>query len=64
MNLSFTRGDEDERVRENFRRFCTAIGVPAERTVVSAAGASYQPARVHRSGLRTGGDPRAGLCGY
>ncbi len=36
MNLSFTRGDEDERVRENFRRFCTAIGVPAERTVVSA----------------------------
>ena len=36
MNLSFTRGDEDERVRENFRRFCGAIGVPAQRTVVSA----------------------------
>lgn len=36
MNLSFTRGDEDERVRENFRRFCGAIGVPAQQTVVSA----------------------------
>ena len=28
MNLSFTRGDEDERVRENFRRFCTPSGCP------------------------------------
>lgn len=36
MNLSFTRGDEDERVRENFRRLCGAIGVPAQQTVVSA----------------------------
>ena len=36
MNLPFTRGDEDERVGEIFRRFCGAIGVPAQQTVVSA----------------------------
>ncbi len=36
MNLSFTRGDDDAAVRDNFRRFCTAIGVDAERVVVSA----------------------------
>ena len=35
MNLSFTRGDDPEKVMENFRRFCGAIGVPAERTVIS-----------------------------
>lgn len=36
MNLSFTRGDLPEAVAENFRRFCTAVGVRAEDTVVSA----------------------------
>lgn len=36
MNLSFTRGDEESRVRENFHRFCGAIGVRAEDVVVSA----------------------------
>lgn len=36
MNLSFTRGDREEDVRENFRRFCRAIGVEAEHVVVSA----------------------------
>lgn len=36
MNLSFTRGDEERAVRENFERFCTAIGVNAEQVVVSA----------------------------
>ncbi len=36
MNLSFTRGDDDRLVRENFCRFCTAIGVRAEDVVVSA----------------------------
>lgn len=36
MNLSFTRGDEDDRVRENFARFCAAIGVNHEKVVVSA----------------------------
>ena len=27
MNLSFTRGDDPQAVRENFDRFCAAIGV-------------------------------------
>ena len=36
MNLSYTRGDEPSRVRENFERFCRAIGVDAAEAVVSA----------------------------
>lgn len=36
MNLSFTRGDDDAAVQENFHRFCEAIGVSAEQVVVSA----------------------------
>ena len=36
MNLSFTRGDDDTAVRENFSRFCQAIGVKHEHAVISA----------------------------
>lgn len=36
MNLSFTRGDDPAAVRENFERFCAAIGVDPQRVVVSA----------------------------
>lgn len=36
MNLSFTRGDEEAAVRENFRRICAAMGVDMERVVISA----------------------------
>ncbi len=36
MNLSFTRGDDASAVRENFARFCQAIGVNHEHAVVSA----------------------------
>ncbi len=36
MNLSFTRGDEESAVRENFDRFCAAIGTDSHRAVVSA----------------------------
>lgn len=36
MNLSFTRGDDPAAVRENFDRFCAAIGVDPERVVLSA----------------------------
>ncbi len=36
MNLSFTRGDTHEAATENFRRFCTAIGVDHRDVVVSA----------------------------
>ena len=36
MNLSFTRGDDEAAVMENFHRFCTAIGADAKQVVVSA----------------------------
>jgi YfiH family protein len=36
MNLSFTRGDEETRVRENFARFCAAVGVDSRNAVVAA----------------------------
>ncbi len=36
MNLSFTRGDEAAAVRENFVRFCGALGLHAEDVVLSA----------------------------
>ncbi len=36
MNLSFTRGDDEEAVRQNFERFCNAIGVDWKRVVISA----------------------------
>ncbi len=35
MNLSFGRGDDPVRVRENFDRLCGAIGVETERIVLS-----------------------------
>ena len=36
MNLSFTRGDDPQRVRENFDRFCAAVGVESNNAVVAA----------------------------
>lgn len=33
MNLSFTRGDEEERVQENFRRMAAALGTEVEHMV-------------------------------
>lgn len=35
MNLSFTRGDEEAAVRENFKRIAAAIGFPYENIVCS-----------------------------
>ena len=35
MNLSFSRGDEPERVRENFRRMAESIGFSEENLVFS-----------------------------
>lgn len=35
MNLSFTRGDDEEAVKENFRRVAKAMGVEYERIVCS-----------------------------
>lgn len=36
MNLAFGRGDSEENVRENYRRFCRAAGFEAESLVSSA----------------------------
>ncbi len=36
MNLSFTRGDNPETVRQNFDLFCTAVGVESRNAVVAA----------------------------
>lgn len=36
MNLCFGRGDPDENVRENYRRFCAAAGFDAASLVLSA----------------------------
>ncbi len=36
MNLGFNRGDDDEAVRENYRRICAAIGVQDTDVVLSA----------------------------
>ena len=33
MNLSFTRGDDPERVRENYRRTAAAVGFETDRLV-------------------------------
>ena len=35
MNLSFSRGDREENVRENFRRVAAAIGFKPENMVMS-----------------------------
>jgi len=44
MNLGFGRGDDDERVRENFRRICDAAGISREKLVMSR---QAHGARVH-----------------
>ncbi len=36
MNLGFSRGDERERVLENYRRMAAALGMPVERMVLSS----------------------------
>lgn len=36
MNLGFRRGDTDENVRENYRRFCAAVGFPPGKLVASS----------------------------
>lgn len=35
MNLNFNRGDKEEAVRENFKRFCNSLGVAPESMVFS-----------------------------
>lgn len=56
LNLSSTRGDEPDRVRENYRRFCAAIGADVNRVVMTN--------QVHGTVIRTVGpdDIKADLC--
>lgn len=45
LNLSMNRGDDPDHVRENYRRFCAAIGAGSERIVCSS--------QVHGDTVRT-----------
>lgn len=54
MNLAFGRGDPEENVRENYRRFCAAAGFSYEAAVSSA--------QVHDTVIRRVGMENAG-CG-
>lgn len=52
LNLGLSVGDEPERVLENRRRFCAAVGIPQERLVV--------PGQVHGTQLAWVGEAEAG----
>jgi hypothetical protein len=56
LNLSTTRGDDPDRVRENYRRFCAAIGADADHVVMTN--------QVHGTVIRTAGpgDGKEDLC--
>ena len=56
LNLSSTRGDDLDCVRENYRRFCAAIGADVSRVVMTN--------QVHETVIRTVGpnDIKADLC--
>ena len=45
LNLGFNRGDHPDHVRENYRRFCTAIGADASHIVMTG--------QVHGTEIRT-----------
>ena len=44
LNLGVGRGDDIENVRENYRRFCAAVGTDAQRVVLSK--------QIHEDGVR------------
>ena len=56
LNLGTTRGDDPGRVRENYRRFCAAIGANADRIVMTK--------QVHGTVIRTAAsaDVKADVC--
>lgn len=54
MNLSFGRGDEEENVRENIRRFCAAAGFDPETLVAGAQDHHTNIRRVDASNRGTG----------
>lgn len=45
LNLGFNRGDDPDRVRENYRRFCAAIGADVNRIVMTG--------QIHETEIRT-----------
>ena len=45
LNLGFNRGDNPDHVRENYRRFCAAIGADVNRIVMTG--------QVHKTEIRT-----------
>ena len=53
LNLGFKRGDDPDRVRENYRRFCAAIGADAGRVVKShqVHGCCVRPVTAADAGL-------------
>ena len=52
MNLGFSRGDERERVMENYRRMAAALDMPMERMVLSK--------QTHTTNVRVGTEADAG----
>lgn len=53
MNLGFNRGDPDENVEENYRRFCAAAGFEAESLVCGC--------QVHKTDIRRVGEAQRGI---
>lgn len=59
LNLSFNRGDEADRVAENFRRFCTAIGTDHTRQAANKQIHTDVVRRVTAEGLLPRSEPYA-----
>jgi len=56
LNLGFNRGDNPDRVRENYRRFCSAIGADADSIIMTG--------QVHGTEIRTAdpSDIKSDVC--
>lgn len=62
MNLSFSRGDEPERVRENFRRIAASIGFSEKDLVFSMQTHTANVRRVGREDCGRGLERPVGYC--
>ena len=62
MNLSFSRGDEPERVRENFRRIAASIGFSEKDLVFSMQTHTANVRRVGRDDCGRGLERPVGYC--
>lgn len=61
LNLGVGRGDDMDRVRENYRRFCAALGVDEHRAVLSKQVHEDNGPPCDGGGLRQGPVPGPGL---